>query len=95
MNRKLIAIVAPPAPKCFETRDIWVEYLISAEQGTHGKKRGPFENGKYRPDFQFCKDCPAQHAHAMYVAGRCDWKGYVANLRASTPTTTEDADASA
>lgn len=100
MNAKLIAIHAPPAPKCFETRDIWVEYLASADQAVVGKqpKRNdsrasawPFVDGKYNPHFAFCSDCPAKHAHAMFVAKRCDFKAYVASLTPAAPTEAEGA----
>lgn len=99
MNVKLIPIHAPPAPKCFETRDVWVSYLVSAHQAAAGgTKRAssqggrssnaikPFVDGKYNSAYPFCRDCPAQHAHAMTVAGRCDFAGWVASI---TPATTE------
>jgi hypothetical protein len=92
LNIKLIPIQAPPAPKCFEARDIWVEYLISTQKALAGKKATeradsrtsaqPFVNDRYNPHFAFCRDCPAKHAHAMSVEGRCDFKGYVASLTA-------------
>lgn len=94
MNIKLIAIHAPPAPKCFDTRSIWIEYLVSAQQAAVGSKVRPFVDGKYRTDFPFCQDCRAAHSHAMYVAGRCDWRGYIASITPPTPETQEAAQCS-
>jgi hypothetical protein len=91
MNLKLIAIVAPPAPKCFEARDIWVEFLHSAQQAASGNEAQPFIDGKYNPRYPFCSDCPAKHAHAMFVAKRCDFKGYVASLMPATAPETASA----
>ena len=93
MNLKLIAIHAPPAPKCFDTRSIWIEYLHSAQQSAAGGGRTsnaikPFVDGRYSPEYPFCRDCSARHAHAMTRAGRCDHKGYVASI---TPAEAEPA----
>lgn len=86
MNAKLIAIHAPPAPKCFESRSLWVEYLTSAFKAAAGSNAvRPFVDEKYNPKFRFCNDCPAQHAHAMTVAKRCDYKSYVISI---TPVAT-------
>jgi hypothetical protein len=82
MDRSVIFIKAPPAPACFETRGQWVEFLRSAQAA--GKVL-PFKDGAYRPEFQFCSDCPAKHAHAMHLQGRCDPKGYRAKLMAARP----------
>lgn len=80
MERRVIFIKAPPAPACFESRSLWVTYLDSAQSA--GKVM-PFKNGQYRPEFQFCSDCPAKHAHDMHLQGRCDPKTYRANLMAA------------
>jgi hypothetical protein len=95
VNAKFIRIVAPPAPQCFSTRDVWVEHLISAEQAFVGKKpvrvdgrntARPFIDGKYNPHYQFCRDCTAKHAHEMTLAGKCAFKAYVASLLPAEPT---------
>ena len=91
VTMRFIAIHAPPAPKCFESRDVWVSYLQSAHQAAVGNKVKPFVNGRYNPEYPFCRDCPAKHAHAMYVAGRCDPKGWV---RSITPVKEEGAQCS-
>jgi hypothetical protein len=98
VNLKLVAIHAPPAPKCFAARDIWVEYLHSAQQAAVGPKVKPFVDGRYNPQYPFCRDCPAKHAHAMFLAKRCDFKAYVISLvPAGTPVqmTLETADVAA
>lgn len=82
MNRSVIWLKAPPAPRCFESRSLWVEFLDSAQSA--GKVL-PFKNGEYRPDFQFCSDCSAQHAHEMHLQGRCNPKAYRASLIPAAP----------
>jgi hypothetical protein len=86
MDRRVIFLKAPPAPRCFESRSQWVEFLSSAQAA--GKVL-PFKGGEYRPEFQFCSDCSAQHAHAMHLQGRCDPNTYRANLMATAPATAE------
>lgn len=96
MQRKTIQILAPVAPKCFSSRDQWIEYLLDAQvsrkdhtsRKAHSSRkdkgdtdRRPFVDGKYRTGFSFCADCNAQHALAMTNAGRCDFQGYVADLK--------------
>lgn len=82
MNRKIILIVAPVAPRCFSSRDQWVEYLTSAQDHFKPSRR-PFDEAQnYRPGFHFCKDC-AFHYQAMREAeGRCKPHDYTAQRHA-------------
>ena len=61
---------APPTPACFSSRDAWVYYLVMCQEGSKGT--GPFRNGKYRPEFQFCRDCTLEHTTAMARQGKCN-----------------------
>lgn len=73
----LVAELAPVAPPCFESRDSWVTYLQSAAAEQREKHvAGPLLIRKGEPvvfnrRFFMCVDCDAQHAHTMWMAGRC------------------------
>ena len=82
MQAKTVSLLAPPAPKCFEVRMQWLTYLHSAQAGNKSK---PFKDGKYRPQYQFCRDCSAQKAHEMTQRGKCDFKAYQASLTCGAP----------
>lgn len=82
MQAKTVSLIAPPAPKCFEVRMQWVTFLHSAQAGN---KSRPFKDGKYRTEFQFCRDCNEQKAAEMTKQGKCDFKGYQASLTCGTP----------
>ena len=75
----VISIQAPPAPKCFESRDRWVIYLESA-QAARKPGRKPFEGGQYRPGFDFCVDCSPSHRALMAGQLRCAPRVYAASL---------------
>lgn len=79
--RRVIPILAPPAPKCFDARDVWVSYLQSAQSVPRASER-PFLGERYRPTFNFCKECPAHHREQREAEGRCDFDAYVARVRA-------------
>jgi len=74
-RRDLIQQLAPPAPPCFETRLVWVEFLCSAAEETKGGRLGPIDARvqpvKFNAQFDFCRGCLAKHALAMLAAGRC------------------------
>lgn len=61
----VIERVAPPAPPCFDARDIWISYLMSAieVQDESNRNRGPLVRVDGRltsdldPTFSFCADC--------------------------------------
>lgn len=81
MNKRVIPIVAPRAPKCFTSRDQWVLYLQSAQ--SHPKpERRPFVGEKYRPTFSFCRDCDAARRDEMTLENRCEHDAYVARVLA-------------
>lgn len=73
----LMAQIAPPAPPCFGTRDIWVEYLASAAASQKQTKVFEMEPvllldpPRVNPHYRFCSDCNAQHSLRMEFAGRC------------------------
>lgn len=78
---RVIAIQAPPSPKCFDSRDRWVLYLESA-QATRKPARKPFEDGIYRPFFNFCTDCNETWKAQMGAELRCTAESYIAALTA-------------
>ena len=44
MSRRAVVIqIAPPAPPCFGTRGVWVEFLVSAAEETRGGRLGPVD----------------------------------------------------
>lgn len=86
MNRRVIPIAAPKAPKCFPSRDQWVQYLISAQKHFKPERR-PFVGEQYRPTFSFCRDCPAEHRQQMEGEGRCGFESYVASVIAQQEET--------
>lgn len=78
VDRKHIFMVAPPAPKCFDSRGQWAEFLTSAQAA--GKVK-PFKDGQYRPEFGFCADCSSAHAAEMTRQGRCQAVAYQRSLQ--------------
>lgn len=78
MRPAKVFVIAPPAPKCFETRTQWVEYLASA-QGS-GKTK-PFKREQYQTNFNFCLDCTQIKAHEMTRQSRCDFKAHQQRAR--------------
>ncbi len=82
MKAKVIAMAAPEAPRCFSSRNQWVQYLVSAQRHPKPERR-PFVTDEYRAGFCFCRDCPATHRADMEDRGRCDFEGYVAQVNAS------------
>lgn len=78
---RVIAIQAPPSPRCFESRDRWVIYLEAA-QAARKPGRKPFEDGIYRPFFNFCTDCSPQWKAQMVAELRCTAEAYIATLTA-------------
>ena len=60
----------------------WLEYLSSAQACNKSK---PFKDGKYRPDYQFCRDCNQQKAFEAGLEGKCDFKAYQASLLCGAP----------
>lgn len=79
---KLIPTLAPPAPRCFSTRDIWIEMLVVAQKCKAESKR-PFVDGRYVPSFNFCSGCTPDYQAQMTALKRCDPNGY---RRALQPT---------
>ena len=79
---QLVAKLAPPAPPCFSSRMQWVTYLQSAAESQKATKlfddqasqvivydeRG---EPKFNTHFSMCRDCSAQHSHAMLTKGKC------------------------
>jgi len=66
-------------PPCFHSRMAWREYLITSAEGQNVARKSSCvilrdEAGepRFNHDYQFCKDCSAQHSLAMTAAGRCD-----------------------
>jgi hypothetical protein len=87
-TRRVIPInAAPPAPRCFSARDIWISYLTTAQEVDKDSARPFGPDGQYRPDFAFCRDCASKHAAVMTLEGRCDYHGYVAGLKAQEEAT--------
>lgn len=86
MKAKFIPIAAPTAPRCFSSRDQWVQYLISAQRHPKPERR-PFVGEEYRAGFCFCRDCPAIHRAEMEDRRRCDFDGYVASVIAQQEET--------
>lgn len=63
---------APHTPACFQDRDAWAAYLLSAQQHSKASAR-PFNSaGVFRSDWNFCADCTLQHTTAMNRQGKCD-----------------------
>lgn len=88
MDFKTVSQLAPPAPPCFDARMQWVTYLTSAQACN---KSQPFKDGKYRTDYQFCRDCSQERAMAMTAEGKCDAKAYRDSLTCGdrAPSTVE------
>lgn len=70
------AQIAPVAPPCFPDRLSWQEYVSSAaEEQRHGHppvlliERG--EPVRFNFQFNYCRDCTAEHALSMTAQGRC------------------------
>lgn len=78
---RVIALQAPPSPKCFDSRDRWVIYLESA-QAARKPGRQPFDDGIYRPLFNFCTDCSPEWKAQMVAELRCAAEAYIATLTA-------------
>ena len=78
---RVIAIQAPPFPKCFDSRDCWVMYLEAA-QAARKPGRQPFDDGIYRPLFNFCTDCSLEWKAQMVAELRCAAEAYIATLTA-------------
>lgn len=83
-SRRVIPIAAPPAPKCFPTRDLWVSFLQSAQAVFRASER-PFQGEHYRPTFNFCKECPASYRAQMEQEDRCELDSYAARVLADQP----------
>lgn len=65
--------IPPPAPRCFDTRDVWVEFIASADACKDGE-RAPkpwLSNGQWNPEFHPCTDCLSEFETAMVAAHRC------------------------
>lgn len=81
MNRKIISILAPRAPPCFATRDIWLEFLASSmdaglKEAPDGKfKPGPvarpFVNSQFNPGWSYCTECLPSYQRRMRAESRC------------------------
>ena len=70
MNRQLISIKAPPSPKCFEARDIWLSFLQSLMEIKTASTK-PFRDDQYQPAFNFCAQCTPEHRRQMVHERRC------------------------
>lgn len=72
---RLIAILAPEQPPCFEGRHQWVSYLQVAADAQRNERPGPLDMrqgvAKFNRQWNYCEDCTAQHALRMHNAGRC------------------------
>lgn len=64
--------LAPPSPACFESRDIWLQFLASADavKDNAGGPQ-PFINGAWNPHFHPCTDCTREFETEMVRARRC------------------------
>lgn len=71
MNRKVISIMAPPAPKCFQARDIWLSFLASSMEIKSASTK-PFRDGRYQPEFNYCAPCTPAHRRQMVAERRCN-----------------------
>ncbi len=83
---QVVAELAPPAPPCFEARDIWLRYLTSAADmqrlSTRTAASGPIALGadgaldyaRLNPGFSFCTDCAltANERRILAERNRCD-----------------------
>ena len=92
-RKDIVMQIAPPAPPCFASRLQWLEYLGSAAESQKTTRLFDdsravvllIEEGKPRinPQFAYCRDCSAQHSHAMLTAGKCK-PGHLAEQLAAT-----------
>lgn len=71
MNRREALDAAPPTPACFPDRSAWAEYLLMCQDTSKRDSDKPYASGVFRPDFDFCSDCTAEHKRDMRFAGRC------------------------
>lgn len=92
-HQHLVRDLAPPAPPCFASRDIWVEFLVSAAavQVTPGGTEDPLlihADGRveFNHRLNFCADCPAVFARQMDRQGRCRPQHLLQVRPASQPT---------
>lgn len=94
-HQHLVRDLAPHAPPCFASRDIWVEFLASAAavQVTPGGTEDPLlihADGRveFNHRLNFCADCPAVFALRMDRLGRCRPQHLLQIQAASQPSTT-------
>lgn len=64
--------VAPAAPACFGDRDGWVAYLVMCQDSAKREPGRPFAEGKFKPSFDFCRDCTPEHRLLMRLTKRCE-----------------------
>lgn len=65
--------LAPPAPACFEARDIWLQYLDSAMDHRPGERGArPVVKDAWNRRFSPCVDCEAGHEDRMRQQDRCE-----------------------
>jgi len=70
MNIRLVLDVAPPTPACYPDRDMWSEYLLSAQRSRKVYAL-PFDGVVYRPSFNYCVDCSGEHKALMQASSKC------------------------
>lgn len=72
----LTEFLAPPAPPCYPSRTVWIQWLRSTAEAKPGSN-GPIkaERGE-APAFNFrlafCADCSVAHRSQMLKEGKCD-----------------------
>ena len=68
--------LVPMAPPCFEARDIWVQFVASAQHAKAGEGCvKPILVGAWNPAFSPCGDCTVAHEREMRRQARCT-RGY-------------------
>lgn len=98
---EVAARLAPPAPPCFDARDLWLRYLASSievQQQRSGLSTGPLAldgQGRIRTDrlnpaWSICTDCVHDQAERQRMQARAEcqpswWARHVEPLSADEP----------
>ena len=77
--------IAPMAAPCFDARDIWLQYLASAQHAKAGEGCvKPIVAGAWNPGFSPCGDCAAAHEREMRRQARCTRGHHAWTVREAT-----------
>lgn len=71
MNLRDALAAAPAAPPCFADRSGWAAYLLLCQETAKRESRRPFAEGKFRVEFDFCRDCTDDHKLLMESQRKC------------------------